>query len=149
MNWINIDIDIDINSIDTSIDTKVLWTSLCKTNSVSTQTQEVWHEESDQEHMSEDMQQAVIKKSSSAAAINADQRRDQNSVSRDMIERQASEKSISTQDTAQQIKIAVRSREIWVKAARNQRIRTCYNQAACSSSQNRECSDYLNKNRQN
>ena len=54
----------------------------------------------------------MTKKSLSAAAINADQRRDQNSVSRDMIERQASEKSISTQDTAQQIKTMIRSREI-------------------------------------
>jgi len=37
--------------------------------------------------MSEDTQQAVIKKLSSAAAINADQKRDQNSVSKDMIKR--------------------------------------------------------------
>jgi len=37
--------------------------------------------------MPEDTQQAVTKKLSSAAAINADQRRNQNSVSRDMIER--------------------------------------------------------------
>jgi len=45
--------------------------SECETNSVSIQTQEIWHEESDQEHMSENMQQAVMKKTSSTAAINA------------------------------------------------------------------------------
>jgi len=54
----------------------------------------------------------VIKKLLLAATINADQRRDQNSVNKDMIEKQASEKSISIQDTAQQMKIIVRSREI-------------------------------------
>ncbi len=43
----------------------------------------------------------------------------------------------------------IRSREIWMKAAKNQRIKTCYDQAACSSLQDREYSNYLNKNRQN
>ena len=99
--------------------------------------------------MSEDTQQAAIKKLSSVAAINADQRRDQNSVSRDMIERQASEESISTQDAAQQIKITVRSREIWMRAVRNQKIKICCNQATCSSLQDKKHSNHSNKNKQN
>ena len=47
------------------------------------------------------------------------------------------------------MKTTVRSREIWMKIARNQKIRTCCNQAACNFLQNREHSDHSNKNRQN
>ncbi len=54
----------------------------------------------------------MIKKLLSAAVINTDQKRDQNSVSKDMIKRQASEESFSIQDAAQQMKIIIRSREI-------------------------------------
>ncbi len=74
--------------------------SECEIDSVLTQTQEVWHEESDQECVSEDTQQAVTKKLSSAAVINADWRRNQNSVSRDIIKKWASEESSDTQDAA-------------------------------------------------
>ena len=62
--------------------------------------------------MSENTQQAMIKKLLSAAVINTDQKRDQNSVSKDMIKKQASEEFIDIQDAAQQMKIAVKSREI-------------------------------------
>ncbi len=95
------------------------------------------------------MQQAAAKKSSSTAAINADQRRDQNSVSRDMIERWASEESTDIQDAAQQMKTVMKSREIWVKTARNQKTETCYDQVTYSSLQDREHSNHSNKNKQN
>ena len=82
--------------------------------------------------MSEDTQQAMMKKLSSAAIINVDWRRNQNLISRNMIKKWALKESISIQNAAQQIKIIMRSKEIWVRIARNQKIRTCYNQAACS-----------------
>ena len=64
-----------------------------------------------------------------------------------MIKKQVSEESISTQDTTQQMKITVKSREIWVRTAKNQRIKIYYDQATCSSSQDRKHSNYLNKNK--
>ena len=47
------------------------------------------------------------------------------------------------------MKMMIRSREIWVRATRNQRIRMCCNQIICSSSQDREYSNHSNKNKQN
>ena len=121
----------------------------CETGSVPTQTQGVWHGGSGQERVPEDTQQAAAKKSSSAAATNADWRRGQDPVGGGMVERRAPGESTGTQGAAQQMKIVIRSREIWVKTARNQRIRACCNQAACSSSQDREHNNHSNKNRQN
>ncbi len=67
----------------------------CKASAISTQTQEVWHEESDQECMFEDTQQAVKKKILITAAVNADWRESQNSVNRDMIKEWVLRKSFS------------------------------------------------------
>ena len=67
----------------------------------------------------------MIKKSSSAAIINTDQRRDQNSVSEDVIKRWVSEESIDIQDAAQQMKTIMRSRKIWVKITKNQKTEIC------------------------
>ena len=99
----------------------------CKTDSVLIQTQEIWHEKSDQECVSENTQQAAVKKISSAAAINANQKKDQNSMNKNMIEKWASEKSSDIQNAAQQMKTAMKNKEIWMRATRNQKTEMCCN----------------------
>ena len=100
--------------------------------------------------MSENMQQAAEKKMlSSAAAINADWKKDQNSMNENMIKKWVSEKSSDIQNTAQHMKTAMKNRETWMKAARNQKIRMCCDQITCNFLQDRKDSNYSNKNKQN
>ena len=125
----------NINTENRNVHFSAQSVSECETDSILTQTQEIWHEEFDQKCMSENMQQAVKKKtSSSAIIINADWKRDQNLINRNMIKKWMSEEFFDIQNTVQQMKTMMKSREIWVRTARNQRIKTYYDQAACSSS---------------
>ncbi len=90
--------NLNLSTEDKDVHTSAWSISEYKTSAILTQTQEVWHEESDQEYMSEDTQQAMKKKMLITAAVNADWRRSQNSVNRDMIKEWVSRKSFSSQD---------------------------------------------------
>ena len=66
-----------------------------------------------------------------------------------MIKKWALEKFFSIQNATQQMKTIMRNRKIWMRIARNQKIRICCSQTTCNSLQNKKYNNHSNKNKQN